>query len=607
MRALKLLIILFIVSLFSIQSFSQQDKKILEDSIRNNIYSNPDKALNYLHKYLNILESENNIENIIITNASIAAAHEIMNQTDSTLFYHYKNLSIAEKPKDIIQTKHSIARILENKERFRESLRLYQQTLDLAEKNKDSKSIETVEAYIRSLKLKISKSNNALEELKTDYNNKILLGDFNLRFIRKTLIEAYIKAEKLTEAEQLIIDGLAEAKAKNDCEFIYHMNFLKSKIDVFNNKLNSAKKASAEALTCAIKLKNQEFINEIKYRNAEINFLSSNFTAAITDLNIIIESTIDKTPLQKIKYYKLISDTYKALKDSKMAEVFYYKYLEEKQKVSENKLSTLETLYNFNLNKKVASLQSDFELELDQEILEKEKYKKNNWVWTFISISLIVLIVALFFFFKIKAFQNQKRFNELMIKIKAYEDKKKTTALDPIAIEKQETVKELKETQDIVGEKDLEKDLSKTKKTNTTTEEEEEEEEEETDSGYVIDDKKVEEILIKIQKLEDKQYYLRQDCTMHNMAKKLKTNTSYLSKIVNTHLEKSFSTYINELRINHAILELKNNKRLRSYSVKGIAEEMGYKNADAFSRYFKVATGISPTVYIKKIEEIKNS
>lgn len=112
---------------------------------------------------------------------------------------------------------------------------------------------------------------------------------------------------------------------------------------------------------------------------------------------------------------------------------------------------------------------------------------------------------------------------------------------------------------------------------------------------------------MKIQKLEDKQYYLRQDCTMHNMAKKLKTNTSYLSKIVNTHLEKSFSTYINELRINHAILELKNNKRLRSYSVKGIAEEMGYKNADAFSRYFKAATGISPTVYIKKIQEIKNT
>jgi len=88
------------------------------------------------------------------------------------------------------------------------------------------------------------------------------------------------------------------------------------------------------------------------------------------------------------------------------------------------------------------------------------------------------------------------------------------------------------------------------------------------------------------------------------MAKKLKTNTSYLSKIINNHLDKSFSIYINELRINYAILELKNNKRLRQYSVKAIAEDMGYKNADAFSRYFRAATGISPSVYIKKIDKI---
>lgn len=604
MRALKLLISLFIISLFSVQTFSQQDKKALEDSIKNNLYSNPNKALNYLHKYLKISESENNIKAIIISNASIAAAHEIMNQTDSTLFYHYKNLSIAEKTKDIIQTKHSIARVLENKERFRESLRLYYQTLDLAEKEKDSLSIKTIEAYIRSLKLRISKSNIALEELRKDYNNKILIGDVNLRFIRKTLIEAYIKTEKLIEAEELITVGLTEAKAKNDCEFIYHMNFLKSKIDIFNNKLESAKNATQTALQCAIKLQNQEFINEIKYRNAEINFLSFNYANAISDLKIINESKIDKTPLQKIKYFKLTSDTYKALNNKELSQEFYYKYLEEKQKVSEDKLLTMETLYNFNLNKKVASLQNDFELELDQEILEKEKYKKNNWIWTFISILLIGLIIILILFFRIKAFNNQKRFNELMVKIKAYEDKRKTLAAAAITNPKPEISKKSITNQEIENQKVLEKETPVIKEeiVNSTKVEEEE-----TDSSYVIDDKKVEEILVKIQKLEDKQYYLRQDCTMHNMAKKLKTNTSYLSKIVNTHLEKSFSTYINELRINHAILELKNNKRLRSYSVKGIAEEMGYKNADAFSRYFKAATGISPTVYIKKIQEIKNT
>jgi YesN/AraC family two-component response regulator len=115
---------------------------------------------------------------------------------------------------------------------------------------------------------------------------------------------------------------------------------------------------------------------------------------------------------------------------------------------------------------------------------------------------------------------------------------------------------------------------------------------------------KIQEILSKIEYLEEKKYYLKQECTMHNMAKRLKTNTSYLSSIINNHLNKTFSNYINELRINYAILELKNNKRLRSYSVKAISEEIGYKSADSFSKYFKEATGLTPSVYIKKISTL---
>ena len=123
-------------------------------------------------------------------------------------------------------------------------------------------------------------------------------------------------------------------------------------------------------------------------------------------------------------------------------------------------------------------------------------------------------------------------------------------------------------------------------------------------STYIIDDDKIKEILSKIKQLEDKKYYLKQDCTMHNMAKRLKTNTSYLSNITNNHLNKTFSNYINELRIDYVILELKNNKRLRSYSVKAISEEIGYKSADSFAKYFKEATGLTPSVYIKKINRI---
>ena len=122
---------------------------------------------------------------------------------------------------------------------------------------------------------------------------------------------------------------------------------------------------------------------------------------------------------------------------------------------------------------------------------------------------------------------------------------------------------------------------------------------------FTIKDYTITEILDGLIKLEKKQYYLKQECTLHNVAKKLKTNTAYLSKIVNSELGKNFSAYINDLRINYVLIELKNNKRLRSYSIAAISEEVGYKSPDSFNKYFKEATGLTPSIFIKKINELE--
>ncbi|HRB71978.1 MAG TPA: helix-turn-helix domain-containing protein [Flavobacterium sp.] len=127
------------------------------------------------------------------------------------------------------------------------------------------------------------------------------------------------------------------------------------------------------------------------------------------------------------------------------------------------------------------------------------------------------------------------------------------------------------------------------------------------DATFTITDERIKDILEKLKKLAQQKYFLRQDCTLHNVAKKLKTNTAYLSRIVNNELGKSFSNYINELRINYVISELKSNSRLRAYSISAIADEIGYKSPDSFTKYFKVATGVSPAVYIRKIEKMKHT
>lgn len=111
-------------------------------------------------------------------------------------------------------------------------------------------------------------------------------------------------------------------------------------------------------------------------------------------------------------------------------------------------------------------------------------------------------------------------------------------------------------------------------------------------------------ILEGLKKLEQKEYFLNQDCNSYNVAKKINTNTSYLSKVINSHYGKNFNTYINDLRINYAIVRLKNDVFFRSFSIQAIAEEVGYKSADSFTKYFKKDTGLNPSFYIKNIKNI---
>ena len=126
---------------------------------------------------------------------------------------------------------------------------------------------------------------------------------------------------------------------------------------------------------------------------------------------------------------------------------------------------------------------------------------------------------------------------------------------------------------------------------------------EEKNSTEVPEETK-QQILEGLKKLEKQEYYLKQECNSYNVAKKINTNTSYLSKVINSHYGKNFNTYINDLRINYTIVRLKNDVIFRSYSIQSIAEEVGYKSADSFTKYFKKDTGLNPSFYIKEIKNI---
>ncbi|WP_276967526.1 helix-turn-helix domain-containing protein [Chryseobacterium sp.] len=111
-------------------------------------------------------------------------------------------------------------------------------------------------------------------------------------------------------------------------------------------------------------------------------------------------------------------------------------------------------------------------------------------------------------------------------------------------------------------------------------------------------------ILHELEIFESKDQFLNKGITLGSLAKKIKTNSKYLSEIINTYKGKNFATYLNDLRIDYAISRLANDKKFRSYKIPFIAEELGYNNEQAFTLAFKKRTGTPLSVYLKEIENM---
>ncbi|WP_281986464.1 helix-turn-helix domain-containing protein [Aquimarina aggregata] len=113
----------------------------------------------------------------------------------------------------------------------------------------------------------------------------------------------------------------------------------------------------------------------------------------------------------------------------------------------------------------------------------------------------------------------------------------------------------------------------------------------------------VQDILLKLEKFEAKKGYLKKNLTVVKLAKQLDTNSKYFSKVINTYKNKSFTNYINELRIYYAIEELKINPKFRKYTIKAIANDIGFNTTEAFSKSFYKITNIFPSFFIKELEK----
>lgn len=93
--------------------------------------------------------------------------------------------------------------------------------------------------------------------------------------------------------------------------------------------------------------------------------------------------------------------------------------------------------------------------------------------------------------------------------------------------------------------------------------------------------------------------YLNPQLSLELIADQLQINKSYLSRIINSELEISFTDYINRLRIEEAKTYLIS-KEYENYTLSTIGFEAGFNSKSVFNSCFKKYTGFTPSEYRKK-------
>ncbi|MCH3883479.1 helix-turn-helix domain-containing protein [Tenacibaculum aquimarinum] len=121
-----------------------------------------------------------------------------------------------------------------------------------------------------------------------------------------------------------------------------------------------------------------------------------------------------------------------------------------------------------------------------------------------------------------------------------------------------------------------------------------------------ISDEIIESTLIKLTNFETSNKFIK-TYSLNSLSKELKTNSTYLSKIINSTKGTNFSNYLNSLRIDYSIKKLQTDKLFRSYTIKAISEEVGFNTSQSFTKAFYKKTGIYPSFFIKSLNENKNN
>ncbi|WP_299221355.1 helix-turn-helix domain-containing protein [uncultured Aquimarina sp.] len=444
------------------------------------------------------------------------------------------------------------------------SLSRYEKAMDelvvanrLAHKNNNIDQKFKIDYYIALLKNNLGEYGDALKIFKTykDYYEKLYQNDERnkVEYIKSlfALGDSYNKNKKYDSASYINYEAIRLSLDSKD-SILYDRLLVSSGItDYYKREY----KSSIDTLN--------------KFQNLFYNKIKSDGTLIRSDLYLGKVFFAKNNIKKAIEYYRKVDSTvfarkhfYPDILDPYSDLIKYYKSNGdvEKQLFYINRLLKVDSILDNNFKNVYQKINRNYStpnlLSEKQAIIDSLKQNSQNRNIIIVVLGVLSFALLLFLYFNNKKKKTyQRRFQEVF---------EQTKEIEEVAIKPEPK----KEVQDIGISEEI-----------------------------IID------ILKKLSIFEEKQEFLQPNITVSSLSKDLKTNSKYLSKTINFYKQKSFSNYINDLRIHFVVERLKSDTKFRKYTIKAIANEIGFNTTEAFSKSFYKTTGIYPSFFLKQLEK----
>ena len=121
--------------------------------------------------------------------------------------------------------------------------------------------------------------------------------------------------------------------------------------------------------------------------------------------------------------------------------------------------------------------------------------------------------------------------------------------------------------------------------------------------SQVLADGKKKELIAQLEQLmKEQKAFCENLLTKERVAEMLQTNRTYLSQVINEVYGKSFTQYINDLRIEEALRRLDDPDSRRALRLIGL--DLGFNSPTTFNTQFQQRTGMTPAQYRQKVRQL---